>query len=100
MEQPLHAGVCGFGCGLFQLRITQLQIPNAEISFEGLPAFRDEDYVVQWKGVVQPTKIAAGQQATLHSKQVLVTFHVYESVVDDSDSSTNFVVTEKVGFAC
>ena len=72
--------------------------PNAEISFEGLPAFRDGDYVVQWKGVVQPTKIAAGQQATLHFQaSPELTFHVYESVVDDSDSSTNFVITEKSG---
>ncbi|MEC8473172.1 MAG: hypothetical protein VXZ38_00855, partial [Planctomycetota bacterium] len=77
---------------------TAAKSPNAEILFEGLPAFRDGDYVVQWKGAVRPTKMAAGQQATLHFQaSPELTFHVYESVVDDSESSTNFVITEKSG---
>jgi suppressor for copper-sensitivity B len=59
--------------------------------------FRDDEYVVEWFGT-SPTAIAPGQKGVL---ELVVkpdaTFHVYQSVVDDSDFSTNFVVTNKGG---
>lgn len=60
--------------------------------------FRDGDYAVQWKAVVSPQQLAPGQTGTLKfTAQPDASFHVYKSEVDDSDSSTNFVVIEKDG---
>ena len=60
--------------------------------------FRDGDYVVEWTAVVTPRKIAPGQSGVLQfTAKPDATFHVYKAAIDDSDSSTNFVVTEKNG---
>lgn len=60
-------------------------------------AFRDGDYVVEWIGTA-PTSIAPGQTAVLKfSAKPDDKFHVYKAVVDDSDSSTNFVLVNKDG---
>lgn len=60
--------------------------------------FRDGDYVVEWTAELTRQQIAPGQQTVLKfSAKPDATFHVYKSVIDDSDSSTNFVVTEKDG---
>jgi thiol:disulfide interchange protein len=60
--------------------------------------FRDGDYVVQWKAVVAPKEIAAGESGVLQFTATPdPTFHVYQSATDDSESSTNFVVTRKDG---
>ena len=60
--------------------------------------FRDGDYVVQWVATLTPSTIAPGQTGVLRfTAKPDETFHVYKSAVDDADSSTNFVVTEKSG---
>lgn len=60
--------------------------------------FRDGDYVVEWAGVLVPSRIAPGETGVLRfTAKPDPTFHVYKSAVDDADSSTNFVVTEKAG---
>lgn len=60
--------------------------------------FRDGDYVVQWTAEVTQKQVAPGQQTILKfSAEPEPTFHVYKSVIDDTDSSTNFVVTKKDG---
>ncbi|MFK8112186.1 MAG: protein-disulfide reductase DsbD family protein [Rubripirellula sp.] len=59
--------------------------------------FRDGDYVVEWSGST-PSSIAPGKQGVLKFvAKPDATFHVYESVVDDADFATNFVVTNKDG---
>ncbi|MDC0279116.1 protein-disulfide reductase DsbD family protein, partial [bacterium] len=66
--------------------------------FEDSDVFRDEDYVVQWQGAVSPLPAMAGQTTMIHFKASPdASFHVYQSVIDDSDSATNFVVTDKAG---
>lgn len=66
--------------------------------FADTDAFRDNDYVVEWRGVVSPSDLKVGQSTAIRLQAAPdVTFHVYESVVDDSDSSTNFVITDKAG---
>ena len=60
--------------------------------------FRDGDYVVEWTAVATPSQIAAGESGALRfAAKPDATFHVYKSVVDDAESSTNFVVTKKDG---
>ncbi len=60
--------------------------------------FRDGDYSVQWVGRLEPSTVTPGSRATL-----LLTakpdsgFHVYAAAVDDTEGSTNFVLTEKSG---
>lgn len=59
--------------------------------------FRDDGYEVTWVvGVSQ--SIAAGDQGQLiFNAKPEHEYHVYQSVVDDSESATNFVVVEKKG---
>lgn len=60
--------------------------------------FRDEDYVVEWRASLEPSVIAPGQTGVLRFTATPdETYHVYQSTVDDADSSTNFVVTGKSG---
>ena len=60
--------------------------------------FRDDDYSVSWHAVLKPSSLSPGDQGTLEiTARPDKTFHVYQSAIDDADSSTNFVVTEKSG---
>ncbi len=60
--------------------------------------FRDGDYVVQWTAEVTQKQLIPGQQTILKfTAKPEPTFHVYKSVIDDTESSTNFVVTKKDG---
>ena len=66
--------------------------------FETISGFRDQDYVVQWKGVVSPDKVKVGGTSAIRVQAIPdLTYHVYESVIDDSDSATNFVIVDKAG---
>jgi suppressor for copper-sensitivity B len=66
--------------------------------FENLEAFRDDEYVVEWKAVVSPSLISIGDTTAIRLMATPdATYHVYETVIDDSDSATNFVVIEKTG---
>ncbi len=71
--------------------------PSAASATTGKP-FRDGDYVVEWVATFTPSSLAPGQTGVLRfTAKPDPTFHVYKSAVDDADSSTNFVVTEKSG---
>ncbi len=60
--------------------------------------FRDGDYVVQWTAELTRKELAPGQQTILKfTAKPDASFHVYKSVIDDAESSTNFVVTKKDG---
>ncbi|WP_167547191.1 protein-disulfide reductase DsbD family protein [Stieleria maiorica] len=59
--------------------------------------FRDNDYDVTWTAGVSSSIAAGGQGRLVFRASPEADFHVYKSVVDDSESSTNFVVTEKRG---
>lgn len=60
--------------------------------------FRDGDYVVQWTIKMEPAKVEPGQQAKLvFTAKPDAGYHVYAAATDDSESSTNFVFTEKAG---
>ncbi len=60
--------------------------------------FRDNDYSVAWKAVLKPEKLAPGGQGVLEiTANPKAGFHVYQSAIDDADSATNFVITEKSG---
>lgn len=71
--------------------------PKVDPPAEGKP-FRDGDYVVQWTGSPSPKRLKPGAQGVLKfTAKPGATYHVYRAVVNDSDSSTNFVVTKKAG---
>jgi len=74
---------------------------NAEYSaswFEQSSGFRDGEYAVEWKGTIQPAETSVGGVTAIRLQATPNdTYHVYQSVIDDSDSSTNFVVTDKAG---
>ena len=60
--------------------------------------FRDGDYVVEWTAVVSPQQIAPGQSGVLtFTAKPDPTYHVYKTAIDDAESSTNFVITQKSG---
>lgn len=59
--------------------------------------FRDDNYQVTWTAGVS-SSIGPGQTGKLvFSAKPEATFHVYYGVVDDSESATNFVLTDKSG---
>ena len=61
-------------------------------------AFRDGNYVVAWTAEVIPQQVVPGQTAIVKfTARPDAGFHVYKSVTDDSESATNFVVTNKDG---
>jgi suppressor for copper-sensitivity B len=60
--------------------------------------FRDGQYVVEWSAQVIPQQVVPGQTAVLKfTAKPDASFHVYKAVTDDSESATNFVVTDKNG---
>ena len=65
---------------------------------DGETLFRNERSVVQWSGRVLPAEAAVGGRATLRlTAKPDETYHVYAAAVDDSESRTNIVVTDKAG---
>ena len=62
-----------------------------------LATFQGTDYPVVWTAGVA-SSIAPGDKAALVFRAEPPTeYHVYKAVIDDEESSTNFVVTEKSG---
>jgi len=60
--------------------------------------FRDQEYVVQWSGQIEPAIVAPGQRATLlFTAKPDSKYHVYPAAVDDAESSTNFTIAKKSG---
>ncbi len=60
--------------------------------------FRDGDYVVEWKASLSASRAEPGSQLTLKvTANPDPTYHVYTAAVDDSSSSTNFVIRDKGG---
>jgi suppressor for copper-sensitivity B len=60
--------------------------------------FREDGYVVEWTAVVKPKQLKPGDRGVLQfTANPDASYHVYRSVTDDSESSTNFVVTAKDG---
>jgi suppressor for copper-sensitivity B len=60
--------------------------------------FRDSDYVVEWVARVEPAVVKPGQRASLiFTAKPDTEYHVYAAAIDDAESSTNFVITEKSG---
>jgi len=76
-----------------------VEVSEAEIEkTDGVTVFRNPKSVVQWTGVVTPAKASHGTTATLRiTAKPDPTFHVYAAAVDDTESRTNFVVTDKAG---
>jgi thiol:disulfide interchange protein len=69
-------------------------VADAEVS----EPFRDGKYVVEWRAVVTPKQLGPGDKGVLRfTAKPDSTYHVYKAVTDDSESSTNFVLTDKAG---
>ena len=63
-----------------------------------LTPFRDDKYVVQWTAEVVPANLSPGQTGLIRfTAKPDQGFHIYKVAIDDSESSTNFVVTGKDG---
>lgn len=61
-------------------------------------SFRDNDYVVAWTAELSDNVLGAGEKALLKfTASPDLGYHVYHAVTDDSESATNFVVTDKAG---
>ncbi|MFG0263677.1 MAG: protein-disulfide reductase DsbD domain-containing protein [Rhodopirellula sp. JB055] len=59
-------------------------------------AFRDDDYVVRWEAINLTPELEPGQTGTLRFTAIPDSgYHVYTSAVNDEQSKTNFVVSEK-----
>lgn len=59
--------------------------------------FQDDGYEVQWTAGVS-AKVAPGERGMLVFQAAPEdAYHVYKGAVDDSESSTNFVITDKAG---
>lgn len=75
-----------------------LESDSAEKQANAPEWYRDKDYVVQWSATLSPQQVAPGGTAVLKfTAKPDPSFHVYRSTTDDSESSTNFVVTQKSG---
>ncbi len=60
--------------------------------------FRDGKYVVEWFAEVVPGTVKPGADIELKfTAKPDATYHVYRGAIDDTESSTNFVVTQKAG---
>ncbi|EGF27082.1 protein-disulfide reductase DsbD family protein [Rhodopirellula baltica] len=58
--------------------------------------FRDQDYVVRWEAINLTPELEPGQTGTLRFTAIPDSgYHVYTSSVNDEQSKTNFVVSEK-----
>jgi thiol:disulfide interchange protein len=63
-----------------------------------LKPFRDDKYVVEWNAEMVPQILAPGQAGVLRFTATPDQgFHIYRVAIDDSESATNFVVTNKDG---
>ncbi|MCG8650599.1 MAG: hypothetical protein MI861_12255, partial [Pirellulales bacterium] len=78
----------------------QVGAPMAKPAVAAKP-FRDGNYVVEWSGSITPSEIKPGSRGvmkfTAKPDSSPEKFHVYRAMVDDSESSTNFVLTRKSG---
>ncbi len=73
--------------------LTQVAVPKSN-----LKPFRDDKYVVEWTAEVVPPNLAPGQSGTIRfTAKPDKDFHVYKVAIDDSESATNFVITDKGG---
>ncbi len=59
--------------------------------------FRDGTYEVEWSASISPRLKPGDNGKLIFTAKPAPNYHVYRSAVDDADSSTNFVVTEKSG---
>ena len=60
--------------------------------------YREDGSVVGWHATLIPDQVEPGQSAVLAITAMPdAPYHVYETATDDSDGSTNFVVTNKDG---
>jgi len=58
--------------------------------------FREGDYTVEWQGQLVPSKARPGDVVQLKlTAKPDAGFHVYPAAIDDSDFSTNFVLTRR-----
>lgn len=61
-------------------------------------AYREPSYVVEWTGRIEPANVEPGQRAMLILTATPdADYHVYAAAVDDKESSTVFVLTDKAG---
>ena len=79
--------------------VQQSKTPAQQLVATGAkPAtFRDKDYEVTWKAGVSKSIAAGGRGHLIFQARPEADYHVYKGVVDDAESSTNFVITEKSG---
>jgi thiol:disulfide interchange protein len=59
--------------------------------------FQDGGYEVKWTAGVSAAIAAGGRGVLVFRAAPEAAYHVYQAVVDDAESSTNFVVTKKAG---
>ncbi|MCA9137185.1 MAG: thioredoxin family protein [Planctomycetales bacterium] len=79
--------------------------PSASKTVAGLLAdsaakpttYRDGDYEVTWTAGVSSSIAPGGQGYLIFRAKPADDYHVYQGVTDDSESSTNFVITQKSG---
>ncbi|KAA5542746.1 disulfide bond formation protein DsbD [Roseiconus nitratireducens] len=60
-------------------------------------SFRDDGYEVVWTAGVSASIAPGGEGYLVFSAKPEKDYHVYQAVTDDSESSTNFIVTDKGG---
>lgn len=61
-------------------------------------AYREAGYVVEWTGRIEPANVEPGQRAKLILTATPdADYHVYAAAVNDKESSTVFVLTDKAG---
>ena len=105
-RDPRLAGERGGGCIPLEERITAkflsskadaTQQADTASKKSEIEPYREPEYVVDWIATA-PSPLAPGQTGTLtFTAAPDARFHVYVAAVDDAQSSTNFVVTEKAG---
>ena len=101
---PRFGGSGGGGCVPLEEEITASFVAaDGQRSREAATAktevkpFREKDYVVDWVATATGEIAAGGSGALKFTATPDPKFHVYVAAVDDAQSSTNFVVTEKDG---
>jgi thiol:disulfide interchange protein len=68
-----------------------------QTSEDQLAEFRESDYEVTWKAGVSSAVAPGGKGRLRFTAKPAAEYHVYHAAVDDRESSTNFVITEKSG---
>ncbi len=103
-RDPILGGSRGGGCVPLEEKITANFVAAAgqkvDQSATAKPKqkpFREKDYVVDWIATASSNLPAGGSGVLKFTATPDAQFHVYVAAVDDAQSSTNFVVTEKAG---